>query len=71
MSKKNLHSSFRIYKKDDVYSIIKVFYNSKGKIESYTDIVIPIANNEKNLKMCLSSMLKACRSSILTDEDLK
>lgn len=54
----------------DSYSIIKVYYDSKGKIVCHSDHVTPFDNSELNLKLLLSEMLKATRLPALSDNDL-
>lgn len=69
--KRSLFCDYRIYYYNSVYSIIEVFYDTKGKIISYSDIVIPTSTNQYGLKIMLSRMLNCTRKPVLTDEDLK
>lgn len=53
------------------YSIIEVYYDSKDKITGYSDHMYPYGETEKQLKLNISMMLKACRYPALTLEELK
>jgi len=68
------HWNYRVFKNsnyagEDQYGIIEVYYDNKGKPSGYTDYHVPWGENIKDLKWELSSMLKACREPILTEED--
>lgn len=52
------------------YSIIEVYYDSNDKITGYSDHMYPYGETEKELKLDISMMLKACRYPALTLEDL-
>lgn len=52
------------------YSIIEVYYDCKDKITGYRDHMYPYGETEKELKLDISMMLKACRQPILTLKDL-
>ena len=52
------------------YSIIEVYYDKNDKITGYSDHQYPYGETEKELKLNLSMMLKACRHPALTYEDL-
>lgn len=69
--KRNFFSDYRMYCCNNVYSIIEVYYNTKGKITGYSDIVIPASANPYSLKIMLSRMLISTRKPVLTDDDLK
>lgn len=74
--KKISHWNFRVFKSinpsgEEEYGIVEVYYDNKGKPASYTDYHIPWGDSLKDLKWELSTMLKACRSPILTEEDFK
>lgn len=62
---------FKIIKPDgqEEYSIIEVYYDTKDNPAGYVDYQIPWGESPKELKLELSSMLKACRKPILTEED--
>lgn len=69
--KRNLFSDFRIYRFNEIYSIIEVYYDTKQNIIGYSDIVIPTSANPYSLKILLSRMLNGTRKPVLTDDDLK
>lgn len=69
--KRSLFSDYRIYCCNDVYSMIEVYYNTKGKISGYSDIIIPASSNPYTLKILLSRLLNGTRKPVLTDDDLK
>ncbi len=79
MKKKNSYWNYRVLKtinEDNAgqiyesYNIIEVYYDSSDKITGYTDIMFPFGETEKELKLDLSMMLKACRYPALTIEEL-
>lgn len=53
------------------YGIIEVYYDTKNKPVAYTDYQIPWGSSLKELKKEISTMLKACRYDVLTEEDFK
>ena len=61
---------YRLFRVEQTYSVIKVFYDSKGKILSHSGFIYPTGSTEKDIKLEISSMLKATRKPALTDKDL-
>jgi hypothetical protein len=61
---------YRLFKIEQTFCIIKVFYDSKGKIISHSSFIYPTALTEKDIKLQISDMLKATRKPALTDKDL-
>ena len=79
MKKKNSYWNYRMLKTDtgiidgkqlSNYSIIEVYYDTNDKITGYSDHMYAYGETEKELKIDISMMLKACRYPALTLEDL-
>ena len=74
MKKKNSYWNYRVLKTNSngyiSYSIIEVYYDANDKITGYSDHMYPYGETDKELKLDISMMLKACRHPALTLEDL-
>ena len=75
MRKKISHWNYRVLEikrnSNKEYGIIEVYYDLKNKPVGYTDYQIPWGESLKELKKEISTMLKACRYDVLTEEDFK
>ena len=69
MMKSNSHSVNGTEEYSD-YTIIEVYYDKNDKITGYSDHQYPYGETERELKLDLSMMLKACRLPALTYDDL-
>ena len=69
--KKLKYCEYRILKRDNNFSVIKVYLNRSNEIIGYSDYIIPTSDSVTGLKILLSSMLTSTRKYVLYDDDLK
>jgi hypothetical protein len=63
--------NYRIYKSGDFYGIVEVYYDASGNPVGFSDYNYPFGYSEQELKLDISSMLKACRLPTLTEQDFE
>ena len=63
--------NYRVFKSGDFFGIVEVYYDAAGKPIGYSDYNYPFGYSEGELKLDISSMLKACRLPVLTPDDFE
>lgn len=62
---------YRVFKSGDFFGIVEVYYDAAGNPLGFSDYNYPFGYTEQELKLDISSMLKACRLPTLTPEDFE
>jgi len=63
--------NYRVFKSGDFFGIVEVYYDVSGNPVGFSDYNYPFGYTEGELKLDISSMLKACRLPVLTKEDFE
>lgn len=70
MKKANVKDwNYRVFKSGDFFGIVEVYYDALNDPIGFSDYNYPFGYSEQELKLDISSMLKACRLPTLTPED--
>ena len=62
---------YRVFKSGDFFGIVEVYYDASGNPIGFSDYNYPFGYSEEELKLDISSMLKACRLPTLSPEDFE
>jgi len=62
---------YRVYKSGDFYGIVEVYYDTNMNPVGFSDYNYPFGYTDQELKMDITSMLRAFRKPIMTEADFK
>lgn len=63
--------NYRVFKSGDFFGIVEVYYDTAGKPIGFSDYNYPFGYSEGELKLDISSMLKAFRLPVLSQDDFE